>query len=834
MTPAGEVGCLQDLSLRKMFMVRIPNDLAPDTTNNRSLRTLREFLRMTDILVRRDQLTDGQGCPSYFGRGRKPRHDFAGARTSHRDAKSRGAKSCRRDNPGITLFPILTALVLFAAYSRLQAAGLDDLDAHVPWKNVANGVWSAEVGDMANEIRYTDLAAAKPRLEQLNALSNESFPFVDRKIRFRLSKDHKVVVHIPAEADEKIFGYGLQFDTTQKNGQILDLKVDHFNKGGGATHAPVPFYISSKGYGVFFNTAKYLKVYNNVGNRKDSPNNPLPVDRNAPEDEPQPGPWLAKPPSDAVEGYVHADGLELVVFAGNSLQDVVARYNLFSGGGAMPPLWGLGFWHRVPSKFSADQTLKEIAQFAEHNIPLDVIGLEPGWQTKSYPCTFQWQKKRFPDPRGFCEGLLARGIRLNLWVNPYISPDASIYKSMYPLSGSHLVWLGIVPDYTLPAARRILVEQHQKEHIDIGISGYKIDEVDGYDFWLWPDHATFPSGTPAEAMRQTYGLLMQRMLHHDLFRQHNQRTYGLVRASNGAASGYPFVIYSDSYGHRQYVTGLSAASLCGILWCPEIRSAGSSREWLNRMHTVCFSPLAMLNAWASGQKPWSFADVTDSVREVIQLRMRLLPYLYTAFADYHQKGIPPVRSMLLETGASVATTAGANGETGGVEDPYADGVQAKLVEDNSMYMFGPSILVAPFFEKQATQRIVNLPAGNWYDFYTGELVGNGQSIRVNAAQMKNRLPLFVKEGAVIPMLSKPVNNTEDAYGHPLEVRHYGSRAGSFTLYEDDGKSYDFERGGFRLRRISVSKEGELTETVEASGGPALFGRIETVKQMSDD
>ena len=124
---------------------------------------------------------------------------------------------------------------------------------------------------------------------------------------------------------------------------------------------------------------------------------------------------------------------------------------------------------------------------------------------------------------------------------------------------------------------------------------------------------------------------LQKTLYQDLFKKQNQRTYSLVRASNGAASGYPFVIYSDSYDHEQYITGLSTASLSGILWTPEIRSANSPREWLNRMQTVCFSPMANLNAWASGVKPWDFPEVTDAVRDVIELRMRLLPYFYSIF-----------------------------------------------------------------------------------------------------------------------------------------------------------------------------------------------------------
>ncbi len=698
-------------------------------------------------------------------------------------------------------------IAIFALIAMpLVASDLNELNPNIDWKELANGVWTASLGDLTGEIRYTDFAAGPPKTARLNSLTKQAFPFIDRKIRYLVTPDHRTVVHVPTEFGERIYGFGLQFDSLQHNNKVLDLKVDHFNRGGGATHAPVPFFISSRGYGVFFNTAKYLKVYSNNGNRKDSPNNPPPVDRNPPPDEPQPGPWLAQPPADAIEASIHGDGMDLVVFRGQSLLDVVARYNLFCGGGAMPPLWGLGFWHRVPSRFSAQQTLEEVAQFEKHRIPLDVIGLEPGWQTKSYPCTYEWQQKRFPDPKSFTQGLLDRGIRLNLWENPYVSPAAGIYKPLLPLSGSHLVWLGIVPDYTMPAARKILVNQHRSEHVDIGISGYKIDEVDGYDFWLWPDHATFPSGTSAEVMRQTYGLQMQQMMYRELFKAQNRRTYGLVRASNGAASGYPFVIYSDSYGHKQYINGVSAASLAGILWCPEIRSARNEREWLNRMHTVCFSPMAMLNAWASGQQPWSFPNVTDSVREVIELRMRLLPYFYSAFADYHQQGIPPVRSMLLEGN--------------------------QPIDDTSMFMFGPSILVAPFYEKFATERTIGLPKGNWYDFYTGEFVGNGEQIERTSEQLDNRLPLFVKEGAVIPMLAEPVSNTDAAYGKPLVVRHYGKSPGSFDLYDDDGRTFSYERGNFRVRRIKVNATGQGSEELVGEGVPAMFGEIQSYRSMT--
>ena len=725
---------------------------------------------------------------------------------------------------------VVSTLAVVVLVSGVQAAGLEDLQPVAAWENPASGVWKATLGEMEGELRYTDMAAEPPRINTINSLSKVGFPFKPGEIQYRISADHKIMVRIPCAPDEKLYGFGLQLDSMKKSKKVMTLNMDHWGTGGGRTHAPAPFYISSKGYGVFFNTARFIKIYNQVGNRKDSGHNPEEVDRNPTPDErgQQPGPWLALPPGDAVEAQIGAGGMEIIVYAGDSMLEVVQRYNLYNGGGALPPLWGLGFWHRAHAHFNAEQTRAEVQLFEEKDIPLDVIGLEPGWMNQSYPCTFEWQKKRFPDPAGFTKELLDQGIYLNLWENPYISRKSRIYKEMYPLSGSHMVWLGIVPDYTLPKARKLLADQHYKDHISIGISGYKIDEVDGYDFWLWPDHATFPSGISGETMRQAYGLILQNMLYQDLFKKRNTRTYSLVRASNGAASGYPFVIYSDSYNHAQYITGLSTASLGGILWCPEIRQAKNGREWLNRMQTVCFSPLAQLNAWSSGKKPWSYPEVTDSIRDVIKLRTRLLPYLYSAFADYHYRGIPAIRAMILEDGAADPLETVVEGKLDSEKNPYAMG---KIIEKTDQFMFGPSIMVAPFYEKQATTRTVRLPAGNWYDFYTGEFVGNNKTITVTAEQLKNRTPLFVKEGAVIPMLTKPVANAKEAYGHALEVRHYGKTAGTFDLYEDDGKTFDYEKGTFRIRQLSVDANGKFTETLTGNNGPALFGKVKTVKQM---
>lgn len=170
-----------------------------------------------------------------------------------------------------------------------------------------------------------------------------------------------------------------------------------------------------------------------------------------------------------------------------------------------------------------------------------------------------------------------------------------------------------MPDLTLPKARQLFFGQLAKDGVNLGVSGYKIDEVDGYDSWLWPDVATFPSGHAAEQMRQTYGLLLQQYSL-DMYRKQNKRTFGLIRASNGGGSSFPYVIYNDYYKHEDFITALINSSFAGVLWTPEVRSSDSSEEWLRRIQTVVFSPMAMINAWDSGTKPGHFPMLVSLYR----------------------------------------------------------------------------------------------------------------------------------------------------------------------------------------------------------------------------
>lgn len=692
------------------------------------------------------------------------------------------------------------------------------------WQQSSPGVWRLTIGEPQG-ITPLSLMGVSPKAEALQQMAQVQPPFAWESIQLEEANDC-LILSIPLDRTEKLYGTGLQLLRMNQRGRNRYLRVNSDPKQDtGETHAPVPFYVSDLGYGVLVDTSRIVTLYCGSTMRQEETQSEDIRDRNTDKG------WKATLVASRVEIRLPVEGADVYVFGGPTLSDVVARYNLFCGGGTLPPKWGLGFWHRVPTLYTDQQVLEEAEQFRQHDIPCDVIGLEPGWHSQSYPVSYEWEKSRFPEPEKFVKALDQNGFRVNLWEHPFVSPKSELYEELKPLSGSHSVWGGLAPDYSLPAAVELYKKQHEEQHVNIGVSGYKLDECDGSDLtnnsWMFPGHAQFPSGLDGEQMRQMYGLMFQKMTT-ELFRSKNRRTYGLVRASNAAASTMPYVLYSDLYDHKQFIRGLCNSSFSGLLWTPEVRRARNAEDWVRRMQTVCFSPLAMLNAWGDGTKPWSFPEVEGTVRHYIKLRMRLLPYLYTAFATYREQGIPPFRAMPFVMSAS---------EIAEAEAMYAEAAEQtlnttdaaygkkKVREWDDQYMFGDALLVAPLVEGES-EREVLLPSGIWYGLETGERYTGGCIIRVQAGL--ERIPVFVRSGAVIPMMPALSHVPPLGTNVPLELVHFGDGMGEGNLYDDDGESFDYEQGKFGWWKAAVTQNAAgiySGELIGRDGEPTSFSSV---------
>jgi len=729
--------------------------------------------------------------------------------------------------------PLTAALLSILSVATIHAALPQPVNP--AWTEVAPGVWKATVGQ-ADSLTLLSAAGGTPSREALGRMPKTVFPLDPAEIEGR-NFNAKTTLRFPLAGNEDIYGLGVDFSSMRRNGGVFELHVDHWDSQRaitGRTHAPVPLYVSTKGFAVLFDTARYLNVTVGHGVRLAAKDKPPVIDRTTNKIMPSAAggarsnaQWQAHPRSDSIEVLANAAGMDVYVFAGPSPLDSVRRYNLYSGGGALPPKWGLGYMNRVRTNYTAAQVLADIAEFKTHGIPLDMIGLEPGWMDHAYPCSFEWDKTRFPDPKGFLDQLATAGVRANLWFNPYVGPPSTpLYQKLLPYAGTHLVWNGIVPDYTIPEARTVFADHLQRTVIDLNpaaIGGFKIDEVDGFDKYLWPDTALFPSGRDGEQLRQTYGLLVQNIVF-DVFHRANRRTMGQIRGTNAGASPYPFVIYNDNYEFGGYITAVSNSGFAGVLWSPEVRGSTSGEDMLRRTQAVCFSPLALYNGWASDEKLWSHPEVKDPIRDAIVLRGRLLPYLYNTFAQYRYEGTPPIRPMQLAAGIVAEAPTTGVGKLDATANPYAVPPAAREVKDQ--YMFGDSLLVAPIPPGVKSRKVL-LPAGKWYDFHTGKLAGANETIEVIPSLAA--IPVFVKDGALIPMISGRLTAPAAGETVALEIRHYGEAPGRLSLYDDDGETFNHEKGDYSWTGLAVARDatGKWVGTVtpDANGKTWSYGEV---------
>jgi alpha-D-xyloside xylohydrolase len=684
--------------------------------------------------------------------------------------------------------------ILFYLFSMLTLVSHSQTAIKI--ETVATGVIKMSFGTLDKFAPY-NFCPEKPRMNELGQLKPENLPFSLQDVKVQ-KNNRGIQVRIPLNYDEQLYGFGMQIGSFEQRGlKKRPIVNDNPVSSIGFTHAPQPFYVSTAGYGVLINTSRYVtflcgsnqELLQQSDEYKENENIKFsPEELYAQQSPKNAGVWVDIP---------NAEGVEIFFFAGPTLKESVQRYNLFSGGGAMPPLWGLGIKYRVKADFDQKGVMKMANYFREKKIPCDVFGLEPGWHSNSYSCSYVWSNK-FPRPQSMIDSLGEMNFRVNLWEHAYVNPHAPFYRDLKNLSGNFLVWRGLVPDFVDPKAAAIFADYHEKSLVDSGIASFKLDEcdnsniVDGKATWGFPDMTKFPSGIDGEQMHQIFGSLYANTLY-SIYKKKNRRTYFDYRASNVFNSSLPAVLYSDIYGHSDYISMISTASFGGLLWSPELRDSKSDTDFIRRLQTILIAPQSVVDAWFLKNTPWfqlnrklnnedvkyEKADELETlVRKLFRERMSLIPYLYASFADYYNKGIPPFRPLIMDY-----TT------------------DKKLRSISNQFMIGQNIMAAPTTMDSA-KRTVYFPDGLWYDYYTKMQYTGGQYYSIEIAT--DKLPIFVKAGSIIPVAA-PVEFIDSNTVFDVTCKVFGSSPSSFTLFEDDGLTYDFEKGKWNTIVLNVSK-----------------------------
>jgi len=652
-----------------------------------------------------------------------------------------------------------------------------------------------------------------PAWDALQALPDpEELPFQLDAISCDV-RPARTVVRIPCdEPDSSIYGFGLDPGALDQKGLRKWLSVSaQVVEQTGASHGPVPFYVSTCGYGVYVDTARVPFVHVARLSPATSATAPAPV--SAAEHSRQQAQTTSETelyaerqaqgrPQVVFDLPGNSSGVDVFVFGGPTLCEAVQRYNLFSGGGCLPPMWGLGQKYRTHSNADQEEVLRLARSFRDRKVPCDMFGLEPGWQTHAYSCSLVWSPDRFPEPHALTRELGQAGFRLNLWEHAYIHPTSPLFDRLRERAGDYLVWDGLVVDFADPEASRIFAEYHEQYLILHGVAAFKADECDRQYItdvtpYNYPYCSTFPSGIDGDQMTQLYGYLYQRSIY-SVYKRRDVRTWGDVRATTALAAPLPFCLYSDAYTVDQYLRQLVNASFTGLLWSPEVRSAGSREELLNRIGMASLAPQMCLNIWFMPHPVWEQYDrarntahellpddeqqfLVERIRDIVNLRMSLVPYLYACFYRYCTEGLPPVRALILE---------------------FADDPEVRTIDDQ--FMFGDLLMAAPLVAA-ADQRTVYFPAGcDWVDFRTRQIHRGGSRHLIQT--QAGDVPLFVRRNALLPVAA-PVQHVAPDTVFDITVQVYGKGPEPFVLFEDDGESFAYERGEGSRVTLSWSSAG---------------------------
>lgn len=549
-----------------------------------------------------------------------------------------------------------------------------------------------------------------------------------------------------------------------------------------------------------------------------------------------------------------AEGGEMDFFFmyGPSLDEVAQAYHRLTGTAALPPLWALGF-HQCRWSYRTEGWVRELAAtFRSLQIPCDAIYLDIDYM-HAYQC-FTWNGESFPDPATLAADLREQGFRLVSMIDPGISasPGYFVYEQGRELdafcrrsSGEVMtgpVWPNrcVWPDFTKPEVRMWWGGLYRGLYLEDGISGFWNDmnepAVFKVDTLTFPDevmhHLDGRPGNHREA-HNIYGLLMARASYEGMRELDPQRRpFLLSRATFSGGQRYAAIWTGDNVASWEHLRianlqcqrlSISGFSFVGtdVGGFVDMPSGELFTRWVQlgafhplfRIHSMGNNAGGAIEADAAAvasaetkhrldQEPWAFGQpYTDRVREAINLRYRLLPYLYTAFYEHAQEGLPVIRSLAF----------------GAAADPQAG-------NHENIFFFGKELLVSPVLQPgQQTQRIY-LPVGEWYDFHTGKHYEGGKHHRLRLHD--EYIPLFARAGAVIPM-GPVMQHTAAFEPDTIDLQVFFGEKGGGACYCDSGEGYGYLEGDFRLHTFTLTADKRhlrLVQTLQGAytGGASVF------------
>ena len=498
--------------------------------------------------------------------------------------------------------------------------------------------------------------------------------------------------------------------------------------------------------------------------------------------------------------------LDYYFMPGNDMAEVVGLYTSLTGTTPLYQRWIYGSHQSRWGYYTQDEVLDIADKFRELDIPCDVIHMDIDYMNGYRVFTFD--DKKFPDVKGLSEKLADRGVKLISIIDPGVKKDEDyfMYKEgmemdafAHDTDGSvyeNAVWPGtsVFPDFTKQSVRSWWGDK-TKILLEHGISGIWNDMNEPASFnGPLPDDVQFEYGAH-EKVHNIYGHFMAKATYEGLAKNDGgKRPFVLTRAAYAGSQKYCGGWTGDNHSIWAHIA-LSLEQVCnlsvsGLAMCgSDIGGFGSDTtpELLVRFYEAAVFVPFFRNHSAMGtrrQEPWQFDETTiDAVRKTVKLRYRFIPYIYDLAHECEKTGAPIVRPLVYE---------------------YPVDKHVRNISDE--YMLGSFVLVAPVIAPGKEAREVYLPDGDWYDYYTGEKYSGGRYILADAPL--DKVPVFIKAGAIIPVADGEIRSTEDITEDKISILTYPGK-GSFVHYQDDNETFAYRNGAYNA--VEYTLDGDKLE-----------------------
>ncbi len=525
--------------------------------------------------------------------------------------------------------------------------------------------------------------------------------------------------------------------------------------------------------------------------------------------------------------YHAVDGcLDYYFMAGDDLSDIIGEYTGLTGRVPLPMLWTLGY-HQSRWSYMNEAEVRELAEnMKKYEIPCDCIHLDIDYM-EQYK-VFTWSRENFSEPEKMIGDLGRQGMKIVTIVDPGVKKEEGysvfeegVEKKYFATDAQgnlyvNEVWPGdaVYPDFGRAEVREWWGRQHEAL-LEKGVSGIwnDMNEPASFNGPLPDDVVFYDEETPSchKTMHNVYGHYMSKATYEGLQKLDDKRPFVITRACYSGTQKYAVVWTGDNnslWTHlRMAIPQLCNLGMSGFAFAgTDVGGFGSdvTSELLIRWYQVgCFSAL-FRNHSAMGtrrQEPWLFGDEKlRIIRKYIRLRYELLPYFYDLFYEHQKTGLPVMRPLVLE---------------------YSRDKNTHNLNDE--FMVGSNLLVSPVVEQGQVKKLVYLPEGTWYDYWTKERIEGGGWIVADAPL--DICPLYVKAGAVLPKY--PVRSHIDESKDEKLILEVYPGEGTYYHYQDNGTDFAYEKGEYNLYRIINSGNGDVKMETEHQGYRE-YGDIEII------